>query len=378
MTGPLDADVIVIGAGMAGASLAYFLAPHARVLVLEREAHAGVHATGRSAALYSATYGSPQVRALTRAARHFFDAPPAGFASQPILLPRGSVSIGSADQMDTVRAHHQELSQHSPELRLVDHAWLRDTVPVLRPEAAQIGMFEPGAADIDVNELHQGFLRGMRHRGGQLRFNVDIRSIEHGPGHWFIDAGEQAYRAPLLVNAAGAWVDQVAALAGVAPIGIEPRRRSAFLFEPPQGVTSGHWPFVIDIDETFYFKPDAGLMLGCAANADPAPPHDVQPEELDIALGIHRIEEATTMTIRRPTRTWAGLRSFVADGDLVGGFAPDASDFFWVAAQGGYGIQTSAAMGEACAHLVLGRALPAHLQDAGVTPAMLDPRRLVR
>lgn len=373
-----DADVIVIGAGMAGASVAYFLAPHVRVLVLEREEHAGVHSTGRSAALFSETYGSPQVRALTRAARHFFDHPPQGFVGHPVLSPRGSLSIGTEVQIDTVHALHAEMASRTKGLRVVDAAWLQQTVPVLRPEAAKIGLYEPGAADIDVNELHQGFLRGMRAMGGQLRLNVDIRSIDRGAGQWLIDAGDDHFRAPLLVNAAGAWVDQVAELAGVTPIGIQPKRRSAFLFEPPANVDTARWPFVTDVGESFYFKPDAGLLLGCPANADPVSPHDVQPEELDIAIGIHRIEEATTMTIRRPTRTWAGLRSFVADGDLVGGFAPGAKDFFWVAAQGGYGIQTSAAMGEACANLVLGRALPDHLQDAGVTAAMLDPSRLGR
>jgi len=373
-----DADVIVIGAGMAGASVAYFLAPHVRVLVLEREEHAGMHSTGRSAALFSETYGSAQVRALTRAARHFFDQPPQGFAGHPILSPRGSLSIGNEAQIDTIHALHAEMASRTHGLRVVDAAWLQATVPVLRPQAAQIGLYEPGAADIDVNELHQGFLRGLRAAGGQLRLDVTIRSIERGPGHWFIDTGDQQFRAPLLLNAAGAWVDQVAALAGVAPIGIQPKRRSAFLFEPPPNMDTSHWPFVTDVEESFYFKPDAGLLLGCPANADPVFPHDVQPEELDVAIGIHRIEEATTMTIRRPTRTWAGLRSFVADGDLVGGFAPDAQDFFWVAAQGGYGIQTSAAMGEACANLVLGRPLPTHLQDAGVTPAMLAPARLTR
>jgi D-arginine dehydrogenase len=373
-----EADVIVIGAGMAGASIAYFMAPHARVVVLEREQHAGVHSTGRSAALFSETYGSAQVRALSRATRPFLEHPPGGFAHHPILSPRGTVIIGNGEQADAVQAMYEEMAPLGDGVRMVDGAWLRGRVPVLRPEAAEIGLFEPGSADIDVNELHQGFLRGLRARGGKLRANVDVRSIERGPGHWFVDAGDESFRAPLLVNAAGAWVDEVAALAGVAPIGIQPRRRSAFLFEPPPQVETAHWPFVMDVEESFYFKPDAGLLMGCPANADPVPPHDVQPEELDIAMGIHRIEQATTMTIRRPTRTWAGLRSFVADGDLVGGFAPGAGDFFWVAAQGGYGIQTSAAMGEACANLALGRPLPAHLQAAGITADMLDPGRLSR
>jgi D-arginine dehydrogenase len=369
-----DFDAIVIGAGIAGASVAYFMAPHARVLVLEREAYAGMHSTGRSAALFSETYGSPQVRALTRAARPFLAQPPEGFAAHPILTPRGATIIGRAGQVDEVRASYEAIVPFTRDIELQDAARVHAAVPVLKPESARIGLHEPGAADIDVNELHQGFLRGLRARGGQLRLNVDIRAIRHGVNGWQVDDGEKAFRAPLLLNAAGAWVDQVATLAGVMPIGITPKRRSAFVFDAPDSTDTAHWPFITAFDESFYFKPDAGLLLGSCANADPVQPHDVQPEEYDIALGIHRIEEATTMTIRRPRRTWAGLRSFVADGDLVGGFAPDKPDFFWVAAQGGYGIQTSAAMGEACAHLALRRALPSPLVDAGVSAEMLAPR----
>lgn len=369
-----EADVIVIGAGMAGASVAYFLAPHARVLVLEREPYAGMHSTGRSAALFSETYGTAQVRALTRATRPFLAAPPEGFAAQPILEPRGATIIGRAIDADGVRALYEAIVPFSPDIELHDAARLHAAVPVLRPEFAQIGLHEPGAADIDVNELHQGFLRGLRARGGTLRVDVSIAAITRHAGGWEIDAGGETFRAPLLLNAAGAWVDQVATLAGVAPLDITPKRRSAFVFDPPEEQATARWPFVTDFAETFYFKPDAGLLLGSCANADPVQPHDVQPEEYDIALGIHRIEEATRMTIRRPRRTWAGLRSFVADGGLVGGFAPDAPGFFWVAAQGGYGIQTSAAMGEACAHLALGLPLPTPLVDAGVTAELLAPR----
>jgi len=369
-----DFDAIVIGAGMAGASVAYFMAPHARVLVLEREAFAGMHSTGRSAALFSETYGSPQVRALTRAARPFLMRPPAGFAAQPILTPRGATIIGHAKQTDDVLGLYEAIVPFTRDIELRDTAHLLAAVPVLRPEAARIGLHEPGAADIDVNELHQGFLRGLRARGGELRLNAGIRAISRSADGWQVDDGEQAFRAPLLLNAAGAWVDQVATLAGVMPIGIMPKRRTVFLFDPPENLATAHWPFITSFDESFYFKPDAGLLLGTCANADPVEPHDVQPEDYDIALGIHRIEEATAMTIRRPRRSWAGLRSFVADGDLVGGFAPDAPGFFWVAAQGGYGIQTSAAMGEACAHLALGRPLPTPLLDAGLSAAMLAPR----
>lgn len=368
-------DAIVVGAGMAGASVGYFLAPHARVLLLEREGQPGVHSTGRSAAMFCEGYGSAQVRALTRASRDFLAAAPAGFAQHPLLHRRGMLMIGSAEQAAAVQRVYAELGAHSGELRLLDTAALQAMVPVLEPAAARIGMLDPAAADIDVNELHQGFLRGLRAQGGALRCDVQIDAIERVGSQWQVRAGDESWRAPLLVNAAGAWVDQLAALAGVAPIGIEPRRRSAFLFTPPEGLATADWPLVIDADESFYFKPDAGLLLGSPANADPVEPQDVQPEELDIALGIHRIEQATTLRIRRPKRTWAGLRSFVADGDLVGGFAPDAPGFFWVAAQGGYGIQTSPAMGEACACLALGRPLPAALRDAGISESLLAPRR---
>jgi D-arginine dehydrogenase len=374
MSTTLDADAIVVGAGIAGASVAYFLAPQARVLVLEREPYPGMHSTGRSAAMFMESYGSPQVRALTRASRAFFEHPPAGFAANPILEPRGALYIGRAEQAAEVEALLEAIRPYEPRARRLDAAELDACVPVLEPAFAACGLLDPGAADIDVNELHQGFLRGLRARGGQLKCDVAIRHIEHVQGRWRLDGGDAVYRAPLLIDAAGAWADEVARLAGVVPIGLEPRRRSAFLFAPPAGLATAHWPCVAGIDESFYFKPDAGLLLGSPANADPVSPHDVQPEEIDIATGIARIEEATRLRIRRPTRTWAGLRSFVADGDLVGGFARGADGFFWVAGQGGYGMQTSAAMGEACAQLALGRALPAHVADAGLTAAMLAPR----
>lgn len=366
-------DVIVVGGGIAGASVAWFLAPHARVVVLERESFAGFHTTGRSAAHFSESYGSPQVRALSRATRPFLERPPAGFAAHPILQPRGALVIGGVQQADRVRAEYEAVRRHTPSLSLLAGSAVRDRVPVLRPEAAQVAFFEPDSADIDVNELHQGFLRGAKANGVTLHVDTDVHSIRREGGHWIVN---DAWRAPVVVNAAGAWADVLAGLAGVKPIGLEPRRRSAFTFAAPEGVAVDAWPFVVDIDETFYFKPDAGLLLGSAANADPTHPHDVQPEEYDIALGIHRIEEATTMTIHRPARTWAGLRSFVDDGDLVGGFAPDAEGFFWLAAQGGYGIQTSAAMAEACASMILGRPMPWHLVDQGITAEMLSPVRL--
>ena len=374
-------DAVIIGAGIAGTSIAYFMSSHAKVLVLERESQPGLHSTGRSAALFSESYGGTQVRALTRASRAFLERPPRGFVEHALLSPRGALVIGTQEQSEEVESAYQAIRAFTPQLQLLDAEQMRSRVPVLETQFARLGLFEPGAADIDVNALHQGFIRGLKQRGSRLECGVQVHSIERSGGEWLLEVamrGAQPHtlRAPLLIDAAGAWADEVAALAGVAPLGIEPRRRTAFLFQPPEGHITTHWPFVTSISEDFYFKPDAGLLLGSPANADLVRPHDVQAEEFDIAIAIDRIERATTMRIDRPLRPWAGLRSFVADGGLVGGFDPTAPGFFWVAALGGYGIQTCAAMGDACAHLALGRALPTQLADTGLSAAMLGVERV--
>ena len=249
-------------------------------------------------------------------------------------------------------------------------------VPVLRRELVHAALFDPSAADIDTAALHQGYLRGIRLQGGEIHCNREVLGINRDGDGWQVECAGQRYRTRVLINAAGAWCDEIARLTGLPGIGLQPRRRAAFTFNGPPGIDCQHWPALVSLDESFYFKPDAGLLLGSPANADPVAPHDVQPEELDIALGIHQIETHTRLQIRRPAHTWAGLRSFVADGDLVGGFDTQAENFFWVAAQGGYGIQTSAAMGQACAALIRRQALPQPLLEAGLSEAVLSPARL--
>lgn len=371
-----QADYLIIGAGIAGASTAYFLAPHGKTIVLEREQLPGYHSTGRSAALYTVGYGTPQVRALTAASRAFYDAPPAGFAEHPLLSPRGELVVdfnGDAAELQRQLASGQA-SVAAMRLLSADEACA--LVPVLRRDKVQGAMLDPSAADIDTDALHQGYLRGIRQHAGEIHSNVEVLSIQRDGDAWLVGCGNVQYRAKVLLNAAGAWCDRIAELANVTPIGLIPKRRSAFTFQGPEGIDCHAWPCVVSLDESFYFKPDAGLLLGSPANADPVEPHDVQPEELDIALGIYQIEEHTHLSIRRPAHTWAGLRSFVADGDLVAGFDPQVADFFWIAAQGGYGIQTSAAMGMACAALARGEPLPEHLRQFGLSEAMLSPARL--
>jgi D-arginine dehydrogenase len=370
------ADFLVIGGGIAAASVGHWLAPHGSVILLERESQPGYHSTGRSAALFMESYGTPQVRALTMASRAFFDNPPAGFAEHPLLTPRGALMVAAPGQEAALEEWWEVLRSVTPNARRLDAAGACALVPVLRAEMVAGAVLEPDAADMDVHAIHQGYLRGLRRAGGSVVCNAEVTALKRNGDVWQVQAGGQLYEAPVVLNAAGAWADRIAVMAGLPALGLEPRRRSAFIFAPPEGVDTAKWPMAIGAGEDWYFKPDAGMLLGSPANADPVEPQDIQPEELDIAMAIHRIEEMTTLTIRRPSRTWAGLRSFVADGDLVGGFDPAAPGFFWVAAQGGYGIQTSAAMGEVCAALARGLPVPERIAAFGLTEAMLSPARL--
>jgi D-arginine dehydrogenase len=372
-------DYVVIGAGIAGASIAYQLSigGQDRVLVLEREPQPGYHSTGRSAAMFIATYGTPAIRALTRASRAFYEHPPEGFTEHPLLAPRGVVYIAREGQQELLDSTLRDLSHNAPATRRIrtDEALAR--VPVLRSAGLCGAILEEDAQDIDVHALHQGYLRGLRSNGGVLRTQAELAGAERIGDLWVIVLADgHTVRARTVVNAAGAWADVVAARYGARPIGLVPRRRSAFIFAAPDGMNCTGWPAVVGIDESFYFKPDAARLLGSPANADPVPPHDVVPEEIDIALGIHRIEEATTLEIRRPQRTWAGLRSFVRDGDFVLGWDDACDGFFWLAAQGGYGIQTAAAVAELAAALLRGEPLPDRLARQGVDPAAMDPSRL--
>jgi D-arginine dehydrogenase len=371
-----SADFLVVGGGIAAASVGYWLAPHGRVILLERESQPGYHSTGRSAALFMESYGTPQVRALTLASRAFFEAAPGGFTEHPVLSPRGAMMVAEHGHEDALRQHWDVLRAMSPNARLLDAQGACEITPVLRREKLAGAVHEPDAADMDVHAIHQGFLRGIRRAGGRVVTDAEVTSLRRMGQAWQAGAGGQTYEAPVVLNAAGAWAGVVGAMAGAMDIGLQPRRRSAFIFAPPTGCDASAWPLVAGVTEDWYIKPDAGMLLGSPANVDPVPPHDVQPEEMDIALAIDRIQAMTTLTIRRPTRTWAGLRSFVADGDLVGGWDPQAPGFFWVAAQGGYGLQTSPAMGEACAALARGQEIPAHIAARGLTAAMLSPERL--
>ena len=278
MTDRAVADFLIVGSGIAAASIAYWLAPHGRTVLLEREDQPGYHSTGRSAALFMESYGTPQVRSLTRASRAFLEHPPAGFASHPILTPRGAMMVARPGQQALLDEHWSVLRSISDHGQLLTREQACARVPALRREQVLGAVYEPDASDIDVHGLHQGYLRGMREQGGRLQCNAEVRAVGYRDGLWHVTAGATRHAAPVLINAAGAWCDAVAALAGVAPIELVPKRRSAFVFAPPRDLDCSAWPLCAGIDESWYIKPDAGLLLGSPANADPVPPRMRSPK----------------------------------------------------------------------------------------------------
>ena len=372
-----DFDFAIVGAGIAGVSAAYWLAPAARVIVLEREPVAAYHTTGRSAALHSETYGSHEIRAITVASGRFYRKPPPGFADHPLLTPRGALIVGRAEQQVGLQKAAAEYARLTPSVRWLDAAETLRRQPLLKPEATAGGaIFEPDADDMDVAAIHAGFLRGARAAGGLLRLDAEVVALERANGAWTIRLRDgECVRAATIVNCSGAWADVVAGLAGAAPVGLVPKRRTAFTFDAPLDLDLAALPMVIDFDETWYVKPEVGQFLASPADETPSPPCDTQPEEIDIAIAVDRIETATKLTIRRIKNKWAGLRSFVADKNLVVGYDPVVEGFFWLAAQGGYGIQTAEAAGRLAAGLALGRGVPDDIAALGVIEAALSPGR---
>lgn len=376
MTEPSStADILIIGGGMAGASAGYFMADEARVVLLERESQPGYHTTGRSAALFFENYGNATIRKLNKATRPFLENPPEGFAEAPLMTPRGAAAVATEALMGTLEA---ELAQ-SPSMERIEGKALFEIAPYLDPDRIVAGAYEAGAMDMDVHAILQGFLRGLRAKGGSVVTDAEVMGLSRTDGVWTLETRAGMFSAPIVVNAAGAWCDMVGQMAGAAPIGLIPKRRTAFTFDATlrdsTTVDPSRWAMTDLCDESWYVRPEGGRMMGSPADEIPSPPTDAQPEIEDVALAIDRIQTDTLFTISRPHSTWAGLRSFVADKSPVAGFAPDADGFLWLAGQGGYGIQTSAGMGRFSAAMALGREIPADMAALGLTKAELAPDR---
>lgn len=369
-----DYDFIVIGAGMSGASAAWALTGHGRTLLLETEEVPGYHSTGRSAALYTPNYGPAPVRALNSAGHAFFRAPPPGFADRPLLTPRGALTLARAGKergLENVLALATERHPIHP----VTHAEAMRMAPFLRPSAFSAALLEPGVADMDVAAIHQGFLATFRNRGGQLALGHGVRAIERRGGYWAVSAGTERFRAPLVVNAAGAWGDEIAAMAGLPRLGLSARRRTMI------GVACDipglpHMPLAEFAGEEAYLKPDTGRILASPGDETPVAPQDIQPEEWDIAVVADWLQRHTVVPVRSVQNSWAGLRTFLPDRLPAAGFAVEDEGFFWLVGQGGFGIMMAPALARVAESLICGQPWPAELEAEGLTPDQLSPARL--
>ncbi len=345
-------DCIVIGAGIAGASAAASLAADRRVALIEAEEAAGYHTTGRSAALWILSYGPLDVRALTGASRSFFESPPEGFAEAKLWSPRNILTLAATGD----EAAAQEALAAGPWLKEISLAAARALVPAIRPGAVSAALLEEGTFDLDVAALHQGFLAQLRRRGGTMALRSRTMRIERKNGAWEVEVtGGARFRAPILVNAAGAWADEVATQANIRPLGLVPKRRTGVIIDPTPWQPAD-WPALMEAREGWYGKPEARTRLMISpADETPIHAHDVQPDELDVAIAVDRMQQMLDIEVKRVERAWAGLRTFTPDGSLAFGFAPGAEGFFWCVGQGGYGIQTSPAAGRLVADMIAGR-----------------------
>jgi D-arginine dehydrogenase len=360
-------DIAIIGAGMAGASLAAEAAPHASVLVIEAEDQPGYHATGRSAAFWAETYGGPLVRPLTAASRPLLAAPPPDFSERSFLRPRGSVTLGRHEDLPLLEEMLKSFGAAGVRLDWLDRAALAPLVPGLKPQWIA-AVAEPGCSDIDVGGLHAAYLRQARQRGAEVLTGAPVSEIERRNGRWQLRAGGCRAEADILVDAAGAWADPIAVIAGVRAVGIQPYRRTMVQLrtDPPAPETL---PLVLDSRGAFYFKPESGGRLWLTPHDEtPLEACDVSPEETDVAVAIDRLEGVVHWRVTRVEHRWAGLRSFAPDRLPVYGFDPAVPGFFWFAGQGGFGIQTAPAAAKLAASLLLGRSPDPLVADVDPQP----------
>ncbi len=380
MVGDGSVDVVIVGGGMAGVSVGYFLAESGMsVALVEAEPTLAFHTTGRSAAQYLENYGDDVVRRLTAAGRPFFAEPPEQFCDTELWSPRPMMRIGGPELVDHFRAEVTAARTLVPSTEFLDGATAVERHPAIRPELVAGAIYEPDAMDLDVAGLHQLFVRGLRHHGGAIHVSSPVVAAEPSGSGWRITAGDLVIDCGVVINASGAWADQVASMAGVEPIGLHALRRTAFVARVPDRFDPSTWPLT-DFESPergmeVYCKPESGGLLVSPADETPSDPCDARPEELDIAMAIDRINTWTTLDVRSVSSSWAGLRTFTANRSLVAGFAPDAPGFFWLAGQGGYGIQTAPGLGRAASALIQSGSLPADIADRGVTPEDLSADR---
>jgi len=366
-------DILVIGGGIAGLSAAAALSKHARVAVLEAEEQIGYHSSGRSATMVHYALGDRLVRSLTLASRPFFDSPPGGFSDVPLGHRMPVLVHAREDEREALDALEREISLFAS-LERLDQKQVHELCPLLKADALY-GIADRNGTRLDTHALLQGNLRELRSRKGALHARQRVSRIEQAHNLWIVTTGRgEIFSAPILVNAAGSWADEIARFAGVHPLGLEPKRRTIITFEAPPGVRIDELPFAKTVGDDLYFAPESGRLFASPMDEVPSEPTDAQPDEYDVALAAYRMEERTRVKVEHIYSRWAGLRTFTPDRHPVAGFATDAQGFFWLAGQGGFGLQTSPAMASIAASLIAGEPWPL----AEVAPYSLNPVRFSR
>ncbi len=365
-------DFIVIGAGIAGASVAAHLAASHTVLILEMEDRPGYHTTGRSAASFEPNYGPIPMLALTRASANFFKNPPASFADAPLFNPRGSLYLAA----DGEEAATEYLLSKSEGLEEISELEATKLLPILRPGYTKRAFLDKATGDLDVDLLHRGYLRQFKLAAGVLHSNAEVVALTYNAGSWIVESKLGKFSAPVIINAAGAWGDVVAKIAGIAPVGLVPKRRSIGVVPIAGYPGFEKWPMMMDVADTWYAKPQSGKMIVSSADATPVEPHDAYADDMAIAEGIERLMTATTFEVSHLDHSWGGLRTFVPDGNVVVGFDPHAEGFFWLVGQGGYGIQSAPALSRTAAALAEKKSIPVDVIEAGLKITHIHPERL--
>lgn len=368
-----DYDVVIIGAGIAGASLAAEIAPHCRVLIAEAEDRPGYHSTGRSAAFWAESYGGPQVQPLTTASGPWLQSPPPGFGDRSFLAPRGSLTLAREDELHLLDAFEADFEGSGVRMERWERAGLEAMLPGLSPDIVA-GTYEPDCRDIDVGGLHQAYLAVARRAGAAIALRSPLLQASHGSEGWTLMLGTQQVTAARLVNAAGAWADAIATRAGVRALGVQPFRRTVIQLRTAPAA-SPDLPLTLGVRGDYYFKPEGGRLWLSPHDETPEDPSDTAPDELDMAIAIDRFSQVVDWKIEAVEHRWAGQRSFAPDRLPLIGFAADSPDFFWFAGQGGFGIQTAPAAAKLAAAILLGITPDAMLR--GVDAQLYDPARLI-
>lgn len=369
-------DFLVVGAGIAGAGVAYRLAGHGATMLVDMEEQAGYHTTGRSAAFYAETYGGEKLQPLTTASKEFLHSPPLGFVEAPLITELGAIHVFDADQEAAAEKLFAEDKKKLPHIELLSTEELRRVAPQLKTDRYIGGIRDMECGDLDVAALHHGYIKAAKKMGVEVKLEAQFEKAERTENGWRVQLGREEVETRVIVNSAGAWGDQVAERCGLEPIGLTPLRRTLATIPNPDGLPfDKDLPMIIDFDETFYFKPEGNGYLISPADETPSVACDSQPDIEDVAIAVDHFERATGASVDKLEAKWAGLRTFAPDRAPVIGFEPGEDGFFWNVGQGGYGIQTSPAWSRYVAFLLLGKGMPEDLSQAGAKASWYDPAR---